>query len=54
VGDTVVWERAGVVYTAVGDAPRSDLISVAAGVASHGDDGVLTRLARVVLSPFGW
>jgi hypothetical protein len=54
VGDTVVWERAGVVYTAVGDAPRSDLISVGAGVASHGDDGVLTRLARVVLSPFAW
>jgi sigma-E factor negative regulatory protein RseB len=53
-GDAVVWERAGVVYTCVGDAPRGELLALAAGVSRRGRDDALTRLARVVLAPFRW
>jgi hypothetical protein len=54
VGDVVVWDRAGIVYTAVGDAPRAELVALAADVSRRADDGALTRLASVVLEPFRW
>jgi hypothetical protein len=54
VGDVVVWERAGIVYTAVGDAPRAELVTLAADVSRRTDDGALNRLASVVLDPFRW
>jgi hypothetical protein len=54
VGDALVWERAGVVYTCVGDAPRTELVGLASGVSKRASDGTATRLARVVLAPFGW
>jgi sigma-E factor negative regulatory protein RseB len=53
-GEALVWERGGIVYTAVGDAPSDELFALAAGVSRRGNDGPLTRLARVVLSPFRW
>jgi hypothetical protein len=54
VGDVVVWERAGIVYTAVGDAPRAELVSLGADVSRRADNGTLNRLASVVLEPFRW
>jgi sigma-E factor negative regulatory protein RseB len=54
VGDVLVWERAGMVYTCVGDAPRASLTRLAADVSSRANDGTVNRLARVVLAPFGW
>jgi hypothetical protein len=53
-GEAVVWERAGIVYTAVGDAPIDELFALAGGVSRHGQNGTLARMARVVLSPFRW
>jgi hypothetical protein len=54
VGDALVWERAGVVYTCVGDAPRAELMRLAADVSRRARDGAAARLARVVLAPFAW
>jgi sigma-E factor negative regulatory protein RseB len=54
VGSALVWEHAGIVYTCVADAPKEELLALAAGVSSHGQDGTATRLARVVLAPFAW
>jgi sigma-E factor negative regulatory protein RseB len=54
VGEAVVWQRGGLVYTCVGDAPRADLVALAGDVSRRGRTGALTRLARVVLAPFGW
>jgi sigma-E factor negative regulatory protein RseB len=54
VGDAVVWEHAGVVYTCVGDAPRAELLALALDVSRRANNGTLTRMARVVLAPFGW
>ncbi|MCU1430582.1 MAG: sigma regulatory protein MucB/RseB [Actinomycetia bacterium] len=54
VGDALVWERGGMVYTCVGDAPRAELLSLAADVSRPGQDATYTRLARVVLAPFRW
>jgi hypothetical protein len=54
VGDAVVWEHAGIVYTCVGDAPRAELLALAVDVSRRATNGSLTRMARVVLAPFGW
>jgi hypothetical protein len=54
VGDVIVWERAGVVYTCVGDVPAQELLGLAAGVSRSAHNGTMTRLARVVLAPFAW
>jgi hypothetical protein len=54
VGDAVVWEHAGVVYTSVGDMPVGDLLAIAVDVSRGGENGGVTRMARVVLAPFGW
>jgi sigma-E factor negative regulatory protein RseB len=53
-GEVLVWERAGIVYTAVSDAPSDELFALAGSVSRHGQNGALARLARMVLSPFRW
>ncbi len=53
-GVALVWERGGVVYTCVGDAPRAELLGIAADVSRPAQDAAYTRLARVVLAPFHW
>jgi sigma-E factor negative regulatory protein RseB len=54
VGDTIVWQHGGVVYTGVGDMPASDLRAIAVDVSRGGGNGGVTRMARTVLAPFGW
>lgn len=54
VGEAVVWEGDGVVYTAVSDASWADL-AAAVGDLSHAErPGRLRRLAEVVVSLFRW
>jgi hypothetical protein len=54
VGEAVVWESDGVVYTAVTDAPWSDLAG-AVGDLPHADPpGRLRRVAQTVVSFFRW
>jgi hypothetical protein len=54
VGDTIVWEHGGVVYTCVGDAPSDELLAIAVDVSRGAGGGGVTRMARTVLAPFGW
>jgi sigma-E factor negative regulatory protein RseB len=54
VGDAIVWEHAGIVYTCVGNAPRAELLALALDVSRRATNGSMTRMARVVLAPFGW
>ncbi len=51
-GDVLVWERDGVVYTCVSDAPTDVLASMAAGLTP--ERGVATQVADFVLGPFGF
>ncbi len=54
VGEAVVWESDGVVYTALTDAPWSDL-AAAVGDLPHADPpGRLRRVAQTVVSFFRW
>ena len=54
VGEAVVWESDGVVYTAVTDAPWSDLAGAVRDL-PHGDPpGRLRRVAQTVVSLFRW
>jgi sigma-E factor negative regulatory protein RseB len=54
VGEAVVWESDGVVYTAVTDAPWSDLAD-AVGDLPHADPpGRLRRVAQTLVSLFRW
>ena len=54
VGEAVVWESDGVVYTAVTDAPWSDLAAAVRDL-PHGDPpGRLRRVAQTVVSLFRW
>lgn len=53
VGEAVVFERDGVVYTCVGDAPWSELWSVAADV-SASRASIWDRMNDTVLAPFRW
>ncbi len=52
VGFAYVWERGGVVYTAVSDAPEGQILGVAEAVSAERVDGRVARLARTMLSPF--
>jgi sigma-E factor negative regulatory protein RseB len=54
VGDAIVWEHGGVVYTSVGDVPAADLFGIAVDVSRGNGNGGVTRMARTVLAPFGW
>ncbi|MDZ4825243.1 MAG: hypothetical protein SGJ13_02125 [Actinomycetota bacterium] len=53
VGDALVFERGGVVYTCVGDVPAAELLAVAADVSAP-DDGAMDRFTRLVIEPFRW
>ena len=54
VGEAVVWESDGVVYTAVTDAPWGDLAGAVRDL-PHGDpSGRLRRVAQAVVSMFRW
>jgi hypothetical protein len=54
VGDAIVWEHGGVVYTCVGDAPSVELLAIAVDVSRGAGGGTVTRMARTALAPFGW
>ena len=54
VGEAVVWESDGVVYTAVTDAPWSDLAEAVEDLPHADPSGRLRRLAQTVVSLFRW
>ena len=51
--DVIVWERDGVVYTCVTDAPTPVIESMVAGLAPSGRSAV-QKAVDFVLGPFGW
>ena len=54
VGEAVVWESDGVVYTAVTDAPWNDLAAAVEDLPHADPPGRLRRLAQTVVSLFRW
>lgn len=54
VGEAVVWESDGVVYTAVTGAPWSDLAAAVEDLPHSDPPGRLRRLAQTVVSLFRW
>jgi sigma-E factor negative regulatory protein RseB len=52
VGAAFVWERDGVVYTALSDGPDDQTLAVAASVSAPRVEGRVARLARTLLAPF--
>jgi hypothetical protein len=54
VGDAVVWESDGVVYTAVTDAPWSDLADAVRDLPHADPPGRLRQVAQAVVSLFRW
>jgi hypothetical protein len=54
IGDAIVWQRGGIVYTCVGDAPREELAALALDVSHPVEDASMIRMARVLLAPFRW
>lgn len=54
VGEAVVWESGGVVYTAVTDAPWSDLAGAVRDLPHADPPGRLRRVAQTVVSLFRW
>jgi MucB/RseB N-terminal domain len=54
VGEAVVWESDGVVYTAVTDAPWSDLAGAVKDLPHADPPGRLRRVAQTVVSLFRW
>ena len=54
VGEAVVWESDGVVYTAVTDAPWSDLAGAVRDLPHADPPGRLRRVAEAVVSLFRW
>jgi sigma-E factor negative regulatory protein RseB len=54
VGEAVVWESDGVVYTAVTDAPWSDLAGAVRDLPHADPPGRLRRVAQTVVSFFRW
>jgi hypothetical protein len=53
VGEAWVFERGGVVYTFIGDAPPDEIRAVAQDVSAP-DQSRLERLADTVVAPYGW
>ena len=51
--DVIVWERDGVVYTCVTDAPIAVIDSMVSGLAPSGRNAV-EKAVDFVLGPFGW
>lgn len=54
VGEAVVWEGDGVVYTALSDAPWSDLAGAVGDLPHASPPGRLRRVAQTVVSLFRW
>ena len=54
VGEAVVWESDGVVYTAVTDAPWADLAGAVQDLPHADPPGRLRRMAQTVVSLFRW
>jgi hypothetical protein len=54
VGEAVVWESDGVVYTAVTDAPWTDLAAAVEDLPHADPPGRLRRVAQAVVSLFRW
>jgi hypothetical protein len=54
VGEAVVWESDGVVYTAVTDAPWGDLAGAVRDLPHADPPGRLRRVAQAVVSLFRW
>ena len=54
VGEAVVWESDGVVYTAVTDAPWSDLAGAVEDLPHSDPPGRLRRVAQAMVSLFRW
>jgi hypothetical protein len=54
VGEAVVWESDGVVYTAVTDAPWTDLAAAVRDLPHADPPGRLRRVAQAVVSVFRW
>jgi sigma-E factor negative regulatory protein RseB len=54
VGEAVIWESDGVVYTAVTDAPWSDLAGAVRDLPHADPPGRLRRVAQTVVSLFRW
>jgi sigma-E factor negative regulatory protein RseB len=52
-GTVLVWERDGVVYTCVSDAP-ADVFDASVAALTGSDRSALQRAADFVLGPFGW
>ncbi len=52
IGTTYLWERGGVVYTAVSDAPEAQILGVAESVSSDRESNAIARLARTTLDVF--
>jgi hypothetical protein len=52
-GDVAVWERNGLVYTCVTDAP-SDVFDRMVGALASDDRGTIESVVDFVLGPFGW
>ena len=54
VGEAVIWESDGVVYTAVTDAAWSDLVGAVRDLPHVDRPGRLRRVAQTVVSLFRW
>jgi hypothetical protein len=54
VGEAVVWESDGLVYTAVTDAPWTDLAGAVRDLPHADPPGRLRRVAQTVVSLFRW
>ena len=54
VGEAVVWESDGMVYTAVTDAPWIDLAGAVRDLPHADPPGRLRRVAQAVVSLFRW
>jgi hypothetical protein len=53
VGEAWVFQRGGIVYTCVGDAPPNEISAIAADV-SRPNENRIERLAQTVVDPFRW
>ena len=54
VGEAIVWESDGMVYTAVGDGPWMDLAGAVKDLPHADPPGRLRRVAQAVVSLFRW
>ena len=52
LGDVIVWERDGVVFTSVADAPRDSYVGAMASITAA--PGVVDQVVDFVLAPFGF